>query len=172
MQITLTLDLQLFWDISEAHLSYLRHTWLLSLPNLILLLLVNILSYNPRIEHSTFVASEQRSPQYFDSKKQSIFVDLIVLLYEFKIVCIFGGRFPFQSSEGTHDGVSSIHTRLYQIYNAKSNRLCQHPLKRKVIGIFNTQHKWRTLNTRAIFKEHPPYQMVNTVDCCERKDLL
>ena len=71
-----------FRNISEAHPLYLRHTRLLLLPSVIILLLLNILSYNPSIEYFTFAASEQRIPQYFDSKRQSIFVDLIDLLYE------------------------------------------------------------------------------------------
>lgn len=135
----------MFWDTIEAHPSYLRRTRLLFLPNLIVPLSLNILPFNPRIKHSAFVAHEQRIPQYFDSKKQSIFVDLIVLLYDFEILCVIGGRFSFQPSEDAHDGVSSLHTRLYHIYKAKSGQLCQHPPKRKVIGIFNTQQKWRSL---------------------------
>jgi hypothetical protein len=65
--------------------------------------LLNILSYNPRIEHCTFVALEKGIIQYFDSKNKLLFY-LIILLYIFEILYIFGGRFYLQPYEYAHDG--------------------------------------------------------------------
>jgi hypothetical protein len=101
-------------------------------------LLWNVLSCNPSIEHSTFVAPEKRIPHYLDSKN-NVFLLIEVLMYISEFLYIVDGNLSVPPSEDPHDGGSSLHMGLYQLHNAKSSVLCQHPLKRKVIGIFNFQ---------------------------------